>query len=132
MSMSAMSILIERSVSRFHRLAKGSLAWLLGALLLHSWAPLASADVYGHWPLDDGQGDLARDLGPRMENATIFDFDVDGLGPNGSIWVDDPERGAVLGLGGNTAWVSAGSLPLMDLQNDFSWSFWARQPPEQA
>ena len=35
----------------------------------------------------------------------------------------------VLGLGGNTAWVSAGTLPIMDLDNDFTWNFWCAQDP---
>jgi hypothetical protein len=104
---------------------------ILVMMLILAAATLARGEVYGHWPLDDGQGSVVRDLGPRMENGTIFGFDTDGLGPGGSVWVDDPERGTVLGLGGNTAWVAAGFLPLMNLQNDFSWAFWARQPPGQ-
>jgi hypothetical protein len=38
----------------------------------------------------------------------------------------------VLGLAGDTAWVDAGFLPMMDRENDFSWAFWARQDPDQA
>ncbi len=87
----------------------------------------ACADVYAWWPLDDGVGDEARDLGPSAEPAIIFDADVGGLGPNGSVWVNDPQRGTVLGLAGDTAWASAGYLPIMDLENQFSWAFWARQ-----
>jgi hypothetical protein len=93
---------------------------------------VARAEVYAWWPLDDGSGDTARDLGPRQEDAIIFDHDFGGLGPNGSVWVNDPQRGTVLGLAGDTAWVSAGFLPIMDLDNQFSWSFWARQDPAQA
>ncbi len=48
------------------------------------------------------------------------------------MWVDDPERGTVLGLAGDTAWVDAGEIPLMDFDNDFTWLFWAKQDVGQA
>jgi hypothetical protein len=127
---------VRKAIGCMKRAAKWACCtWLppvVAAQLALTAAPPANADIYGHWPLNDGQGDIAMDHGPRMENGTIFSFDTDGLGPGGSVWVDDPERGTVLGLGGNTAWVSAGTIPVMDLANDFSWAFWARQPPGQA
>jgi hypothetical protein len=47
------------------------------------------------------------------------------------VWVDDPERGTVLGLAAS-AWVDAGELPIMTLEQDFTWSFWAKQEGGQA
>ena len=92
---------------------------------------LATGNLYARWQLNEGDGDTVADQGPNGFEGLIFDFDVDGLGPNGSVWVDDPDRGTVLGLGGDTAWVEAGEIPVMDLENDFTWAFWARQDPYQ-
>ncbi len=91
----------------------------------------ARAEVWAHFPLNDGEGFEAQNLAEGGEPGYIFDYDIGGLADDGSVWVDDPERGTVLGLNGTTAWVEAGFIPVMDLENDFSWSFWARQPPEQ-
>lgn len=91
----------------------------------------AGAELYARWKLDDGDGDSAADLGPNGLDGIIFDWDIDGLSEDGTVWVDDPERGTVLGLGGETAWVDAGEIPVMDLDNDFTWTFWARQDPDQ-
>jgi hypothetical protein len=89
------------------------------------------ADLYGHWPLDDGSGDVARNEVPGGYEGFIHDWDVGGLGEDGSVWVNDPDRGTVLGVNGTTAWVDAGFIPIMDLENTFSWAFWSRVPPEQ-
>lgn len=93
---------------------------------------LATGDLYARWLLNEGDGETAADSGPNGFDGDIFDWDFDGLADDGSVWVDDPDRGTVLGLGGNTAWVEAGELPLMDTENNFTWAFWARQDPEQA
>ncbi len=92
----------------------------------------ADGTLYARWMLNDGDGATAVDQGPNNFDGDIFDWDIDGLAADGTVWVDDPDRGTVLGLGGNTAWVDAGELPLMDLENDFTWTFWARQDPDQA
>lgn len=89
------------------------------------------ADLYAHFPLDDGDGFEARNLAPGGEAGYIFDWDIGGLGDDGSVWVDDPNRGTVMGFDGSSAWVEAGFLPIMDLENQFSWAFWSRIPPEQ-
>jgi hypothetical protein len=106
-----------------------TLGLALGAMCAPS---TARAGVYGWWPLDDGQGDVARDLSSRKVNATIFGATDGGLNADGSVWVNDPHRGTVLGLAGNSAWVSAGTLPVLSLDSKFSWSFWARQAPGQS
>ncbi len=100
-------------------------------LLCTASSGVARADLYAHWPLNDGMGDEAQDVGPRGENALIYDAMTGGLGPDGNVWVSDPDRGTVLGFAGTSAWVEAGDLPMMDLENNFSWAFWARQDPDQ-
>ena len=92
---------------------------------------LAAGDLYARWLLNDGDEETAADSGPNGLDGNIFDWDFDGLANDGSVWFDDPDRGTVLGLGGNSAWVDAGELPYMTLENDFTWAFWARQDPDQ-
>jgi hypothetical protein len=55
-----------------------------------------------------------------------------GLGIDGSVWVDDPERGTVISFNGTAegAFVRAGDIPQMTLTNDFTWTFWAKHSDE--
>jgi len=55
-----------------------------------------------------------------------------GLGIDGSVWVDDPERGTVISFNGTAegAFVRAGDIPQMTLTNDFTWAFWAKHSDE--
>ena len=85
----------------------------------------AFAAEFGWYPLNEGIGDTALDL-INGQDGEIFMFDTGGLGPDGSVWVEDPVRGNVLGLN-DAAWVQAGIIPPMTLEQDFSWSFWAKQ-----
>ena len=48
---------------------------LVAALLAVMNSP-ASAELYGHWPLNDGEGDVARNLGPG-EDGDIFEMQWD-------------------------------------------------------
>ena len=51
------------------------------------------------------------------------------------VWDIDPERGVVLSFNGNDStggFVSAGGVPEMTLTNDFTWSFWTKQHPDQS
>src|SRR5690606_30440805 len=87
---------------------------------------------WGHWPLNEGEGEIAKDLGPRGYDGEIGNYDFGGLGPDGSVWFDDPERGMVIIFAGDPdgAWDFAGFMPdllTLDDVNDFTWSFWARQ-----
>ena len=82
----------------------------------------ANAGLYRWFKLDDGAGDVATDSGPNKEHGTIFE----------ATWVTDPTRGVVLEFDGEANWVDAGYLPLMDLDNDFTWSFWENQSELQA
>ena len=92
---------------------------------------VAAGDLYARWLLNDGDGETADDSGPNNLDGEIFDWDLGGLADDGSVWADDPDRGKVLGLAGDTAWVAAGELPIMDLENNFTWSFWAKQDADQ-
>ena len=104
----------------------------VSALVLIFCANVANADLYGHWPLDDGDGDEAANLVDGGYTGFIHDWDVGGLADDGSVWVDDAERGTVLGLNGTTAWVDAGFLAEpMTLENDHTWAFWGRIPANQ-
>jgi len=84
--------------------------------------------LLGWWPLNEGSGDIAVDLSGRGNDGTINNPNG-GLGPDGSVWVDDPERGTVISFNGtaNGAYVRAGNIPQMTLTNDFTWAFWAKQ-----
>jgi len=92
----------------------------------------AQAELYAHWPLDDGDGDIAKNAVEGGADGLIFDWDLDGLGEDGTVWVNDATRGTVIGLNGGTQWVEAGFIPVMDLENQHTWAFWSRVPPEQA
>jgi len=48
---------------------------------------------------------------------------------DGSVWVEDAERGMVISFNGEAtgAYVRAGTIPQMTLTNDFTWVFWAKQ-----
>ena len=64
------------------------------------------AELYGHWPLDDGEGGEARNLAAPDLPGFIFDWDsLDSLGgtfEDPTVWVDDAERGTVVGLNGQS------------------------------
>gem|GEM_PF-2390080 len=108
-----------------------ALALVIGA------AGTANADLYGHWPLDDGEGGEARNLADPDTPGFIVDWDsLDSLGgtfDDPTIWVDDPVRGTVAGLNGQAQWIEAGFLSdVMSLENKHTWAFWGRLPPDQA
>ncbi len=87
----------------------------------------------GWWPLNDGAGITALDLSGKGTNGTINNPNG-GLGVNGSVWLQDAERGMVLsfnGVNGTGACVIAGTIPAMDLKNDFTWMFWCKQDVSQ-
>lgn len=105
----------------------------IASILLLSVATCASGQtLYQHWPLDDGDGGIARNLVDDGFEGFIYDWDLDGLGDDGTVWVNDADRGTVIGLNGQTQWVEAGFIPEMTLENDFTWAFWGKLPPEQA
>ena len=82
----------------------------------------------GWWKLNDGEGIIAEDSS-GMGNDGIVHNPSGGLGLDGSVWVNDPERGIVASFNGDDsagAYISAGSIPAMNLTNDFTWAFWAK------
>ncbi|HUU19956.1 MAG TPA: LamG-like jellyroll fold domain-containing protein, partial [Sedimentisphaerales bacterium] len=85
----------------------------------------------GHWKLDEGEGAVAVDSSGRGNDGTISNLNG-GLGPDGSVWVDDPVRGTVISFNGTAdgAFVRAGNIPQMTLTNDFTWAFWAKHNAE--
>ena len=104
---------------------------LVLSLVLVSGAKAADPNLVGWWPLDEGAGDIAIDLSGSGNDGTISNLNG-GLGLDGSVWVDDPERGTVISFNGTAegAFVRAGDIPQMTLTNDFVWAFWAKHSDE--
>ena len=101
------------------------------------WAGRAMAadpNLVGWWPLNEGSGDTVADLSGSGMNGTIIN-PAGGLGLDGSVWIEDAERGMVLsfnGVNGTGACVTTGvTIPAMDLTTDFTWMFWCRQDASQ-
>jgi hypothetical protein len=98
-------------------------------LALAGGAQAADPNLVGWWPLNDGSGGTVADLSGSGTNGTINNLNG-GLGVDGSVWIQDAERGMVLSFNGNNssgAYVVAGGIPAMDLTNDFTWMVWCKQ-----
>ncbi|MHC4433990.1 MAG: hypothetical protein ACYTBS_19280, partial [Planctomycetota bacterium] len=89
------------------------------------------ANLYARWLLNEGEGEVVFDISGNDLHGIIHNAD-NGLGLDGSVWVDDPVRGAVISFDGTAegAFVRAGEIPQMTLTNDFTWAFWAKQNAE--
>ena len=100
-------------------------------LALAGGAKAADPNLVGWWPLNEGAGDIAVDASGSGNDGTIGNLSG-GLGTDGSVWVDDPERGTVISFNGTAggAFVRAGDIPQMTLTNDFTWAFWAKHSEE--
>jgi len=92
-------------------------------------------NLLGWWKLNEGSGDLAADSSGEGKDGTIYN-PGGGLGPDGSAWVVDTQRGVVLSFNGDDGggtYVDAGRIvPAMTLTNGFTWAFWARQDVGQS
>jgi len=101
------------------------------SLVLTDTTMAQPADLYARWPLNEGEGEIVFDISGNGLHGIIHNAD-NGLGLDGSVWVDDPVRGTVISFNGTAegAFVRAGSIPQMTLTNDFTWSFWAKQNEE--
>lgn len=103
-------------------------------LSLVGGAGAADPNLVGWWPLSEGFGETAVDLSGNSHGGTIHNLNG-GLGLDGSVWVEDPERGMVLsfnGVNGTGACVTTGvTIPAMDLTTDFTWMFWCKQDASQ-
>ena len=101
--------------------------------LAHSTAQTFLDDIHGYWPLNEGTGTALNDFSNTQPPGALVQLDGAspiGLGPAGSMWVDDPVRGTVLGFTGNDAEgfgvLGHELLPVSDLTDGFTWSFWAK------
>ncbi len=112
-------------------LCLASFALVLG-LAFAGGTKAADPNLVGWWPLNEGAGETAVDLSGSGADGTIHNPNA-GLGPDGSVWVEDPERGMVISFNGEAsgAYVRAGTIPQMTLTNDFTWAFWAKQDAGQ-
>jgi hypothetical protein len=108
------------------------LVWVL-SLAGASGVQAADPNLVGWWPLNDGAGAAAMDLS-AVARTTINNLNG-GLGVDGSVWIQDAERGMVLsfnGVNGTGARVTTGvTIPAMDLTTDFTWMFWCKQDASQ-
>ncbi|MBL7186335.1 MAG: LamG domain-containing protein [Phycisphaerae bacterium] len=96
--------------------------------------PISDPNLLGWWKLDEGYGAVTVDWSGYGSHG-IISYPDGGLGEDGSVWDTDPQRGIVLGFNGNDStggFVSAGGIPEMTLTNDFTWSFWTKQHPDQS
>ncbi|MBZ0254994.1 hypothetical protein K8I31_02970, partial [bacterium] len=88
-----------------------------------------SQGLIGHWTFDEGSGTVAADSSGNSNDGSIFN-ENNGLGDGGSVWFTDPDRGTVISFDGTAAgaYVStANALPVMTLEQNFTWMFWAKQ-----
>lgn len=108
-----------------HFLTVGVLCGSLGI------AGMSQAALTGHWEFEEGTGATASNEVGGGDVGVITNDTVGGLGTGGSVWVTDPVFGSVISFNGEAsnaattpgAFVQAGTLPLLDLSQDFSWSF---------
>ncbi|MBM4024423.1 MAG: LamG domain-containing protein, partial [Planctomycetes bacterium] len=116
------------------------IVFLTTALLLLSsagqvMAQQADPSLFAWWKLDEGQGTLAADSSANGRNGTIRNPNG-GLGTAGSVWVEDPERGMVIGFNGTDSTggcvTTTAIIPAMTMENRFTWAFWAKQHTSQA
>lgn len=77
---------------------------------------LSSDDLLGYWRFDEGNGQSATDSSGNAHNGVILNA--------GGAWRVDPDRGSVYRSGGGS-YVDFGEiLPVIGVEQDFSWSFW--------
>lgn len=72
--------------------------------------------LLGYWPLEETSGLSAPNEVDGAPEASLN---------NGASWLTDPTRGQVLVFDGENDYANAGSIPLLDAEADFTWSFWA-------
>lgn len=78
--------------------------------------PLSTAELLGYWPFEEGAGAVATDASGNGHDGAIMN--------GGAAWVTDPERGTVYRSGGGSYIDFGQILPVIDLDQDFTWSFW--------
>ncbi len=95
-------------------------AWSEGPAAFYAGTPASSGAGEGliaWWPLNETSGTTAANLAPGGAAASV----------SGAAWINDASRGRVVALEGGSDYLSAGStaIPVMNLTNDFTWSFHA-------
>jgi hypothetical protein len=91
--------------------------------------PIFDPDLLGWWKLDEGSSNSAIDWSGHENHGEILYLDG-GLGDDGNVWLDDPDKGMVLTFNGNDqtgAVVKAGKIPALSATDSFTWAFWAKQ-----
>ncbi len=111
----------------------GKKLWVLHVLVglgLIMAANAGAQGLIGLWEFEEGSGETVADSSGNGNNGTIFNPGA-GLGENGSVWANDPDRGAVLsfagGEGGSYVLLGESLIPVMTFDQDFTWMFWAKQ-----
>ena len=96
-------------------------ATLLTILLSTVLLPLSSSawsmdGLLGYWRLDEGTGEVATDSSGNGNDGAIAEA--------ADAWITDPDRGSVY-QSGNGSFIDFGTfLPVINLEQDFTWSFW--------
>jgi len=125
---------LQRGITYYWRVdeAKATGAEWKGSVWRFSTLPILTIqdpDLLGWWKLDEGSGNSAIDWSGHENHGDILYLDG-GLGDDGAVWVDDPDKGMVLTFNGNDltgAMVKAGKIPALGDTDSFTWSFWAKQ-----
>jgi hypothetical protein len=124
-------------------------------IIANNWLGAAvvpnDADLLGHWKLDEGSGYTVYNSVSGGTDGTIDNkyppedvLDSGGLNGiglgmiRGTVWDSDWLRGVFPSFNGNNtngAYIDAGNIPALSLEDDFTWAFWAKQdcdgsPPE--
>ncbi len=86
-------------------------------------------NLVGHWEFEEGSGTVTADLSGNGNDGEIFNADIGGLGDGAeTFWLVDPDRGNVGSFFGDasSAYVlTANDIPVMTLDQSFTWAFWA-------
>ena len=86
-----------------------------------AYVPPPQSGMLGYWRFDEGAGEAAADSSGNGNDGAIAMAD--------GAWVTDADRGSVYKSGGGS-YVDFGTfLPVLDVNTDFTWSFWVN--PEE-
>ncbi len=101
--------------------------WAAAVLVAALSVSSNSQSLLGHWEFEEGSGETVSDSSGNGHDGTIFNVADGGL-DDGSVWFNDPERGTVGSFGGaaDDAYVQIDiEIPVMTLEQNFTWAFWA-------
>ena len=73
------------------------------SLALANVADAIPAGLTGWWKCNEGTGDTVKEYSGQNIDGIIYNGDSGGLGPGGSVWVNDPERGWVVSSNGDNS-----------------------------